>query len=265
MDFIANSPFIIDIVILIVLAICAFLGYRKGFILTLASFLAVFIAFFGATYLSDLLCEPAASLLQPAVESVVTKAIESAAPDGLLTPSEQPLDPAVATLLPPDPDENEPTEILVSIDQILEALEGLSLFDQYINFDGFLQSFRDTIDSSIQQSIAATGREISLYIARELARAILFLVCFLLILALWSLVSHMLDLAFKLPVLSTVNAVSGLLLGLVKGLCLVFIVVFLVKSALLTPEFTKRTFLLRFFAETNPFALISQLILTSGS
>ena len=46
---------------------------------------------------------------------------------------------------------------------------------------------------------------------------VLFLICFVLVLAGWTLLSRVLDLAFPLPVLSTLNHWSGAAVGLVKG------------------------------------------------
>ena len=50
----AMSYLIFDLVIAILLVLAVFQGYRRGFVLTLCGFLAVFVAFFGATILSTL-------------------------------------------------------------------------------------------------------------------------------------------------------------------------------------------------------------------
>ena len=60
-------------------------------------------------------------------------------------------------------------------------------------------------------------RALAEYVAVQLTRTVLFLLCFVLILAGWFVLSHALDLAFKLPVLSTLNQWSGGAVGLVKG------------------------------------------------
>ena len=41
--------FIFDLIVLIVLILAVVQGYRKGFVLTLCGFLAVFVAFIGAS------------------------------------------------------------------------------------------------------------------------------------------------------------------------------------------------------------------------
>ena len=52
------SWLIFDAVLGIVLVLAAVQGYRKGFVLTLCGFLAVFVAFFGASVLSNALAGP---------------------------------------------------------------------------------------------------------------------------------------------------------------------------------------------------------------
>lgn len=49
---------IFDVVILILLLLTAWKGYRRGFVLTLCSLLAVFVAFIGATVISSQLARP---------------------------------------------------------------------------------------------------------------------------------------------------------------------------------------------------------------
>ena len=83
-------------------------------------------------------------------------------------------------------------------------------------------------------------------------------VVFVLILAGWFVLSHALDLAFKLPVLSTLNQWSGAAVGLVKGGVLLFIACWLFRG-LIPQEAVDQSILLRFFCTTNPFLLIASI------
>ena len=91
-----------------------------------------------------------------------------------------------------------------------------------------------------------------------LTRAVLFLVCFIAVLAAWTLLSRALDLAFRLPVLSTLNQWSGAAVGLVKGGVLLFIACWLFRG-LIPQEAVDQSILLRFFCTTNPFLLIASI------
>ena len=67
---------IFDVVILILLLLTAWKGYRRGFVLTLCSLLAVFVAFIGATVISSQLARPMSRLIQPALERSITQVLE---------------------------------------------------------------------------------------------------------------------------------------------------------------------------------------------
>ena len=73
------------------------------------------------------------------------------------------------------------------------------------------------------------------YLSKAIARALLFGGSFLVILLIWFLVSHALDLAFHLPILSQVNTAGGLIAGLVKGGLLAVVLVWLGQLAGLIP------------------------------
>ena len=86
----------------------------------------------------------------------------------------------------------------------------------------------------------------------------LFLISFVLVLVAWTLLSRALDLAFRLPVLSTLNHWSGAAVGLLKGGVLLFIACWLFRG-LIPQEAVDQSILLRFFCTTNPFLLIASI------
>ena len=80
------------------------------------------------------------------------------------------------------------------------------------------------------------------------------------LLVVWLLLKP-LDLAGKLPVVRTVNAWGGALLGLVWAVLLLFAAVWLMQrfNWVVTPELIRDSILLKFFAENNPIGLIAAL------
>ena len=106
--------------------------------------------------------------------------------------------------------------------------------------------------------IAAAGGLISstaAFIAARIAWLVLYVLSFVLILILWCILSHALDLAFRLPVLSGLNHWSGALLGLVKGVVVVYAAAWLLKDSLLPPDLAEQTHLVRFFYAYIPMLL----------
>lgn len=242
------SFLIFDLILLAVLALAVFRGYRKGFVLTLCGFLAVFVAFLGATILSDALAEPMSHLVRPAVETSIRTALEDSLEEqGIVLPEPD------ASSQDPGAEPGEDTDVLgetFSLEQILELIGDSAL----------VQYFSDAIQSAVNQGVLSVTTNIveaiAGYIALKIAHALLFLICFVLVLAGWYLLSHALDLAFRLPVLSTLNHWAGAGMGLVKGAALMFIACWLLRD-LFPPKALESTLLLRFFCTTNPFALIA--------
>ena len=108
------------------------------------------------------------------------------------------------------------------------------------------------VTTNVVESIAG-------YIALQIAWGVLFVICFVLVLVAWHFLSHALNLAFKLPVLSTLNHWAGAGMGLIKGAALLFIACWLLRS-MIPQEAVDGTMLLHFFCTTNPFALMASFL-----
>lgn len=237
------SFLIFDLILAVVLAVTVFQGYRKGFVLTLCGFLAVFVAFLGATILSDALAQPVSQMVRPAIELNINSALQDSLneqgvtlPQGSASSQENPgLDGLGEDF---------------SLEQILELLGDSAL----------VQHFSDAIHSAVTQGVLAVTSDvvesIAGYIALQIAHGVLFVLCFALVLVAWHFLSHTLDMAFKLPVLSTLNHWAGAGMGLIKGGALLFIACWLLRS-LIPQQAVDSTVLLHFFCTTNPFALMA--------
>lgn len=229
---------IFDAVIAVLLLIALWRGYRKGFVLTLCGFLAIFVAFIGASLVSNMLAGPVSQAIRPMIESsiqqVVTDQVQTDASSSLPASED---DPSLT------PDEN-------SQDPSLEEL--LAELSQSKFFRGFAAAIQKSIDQGLVAATANATRIISDYIAQQIAKIVLFIVSFILILVLWYFLSHALDLAFRLPVLSTLNRWSGGILGLLKGALLVFISCQLLKGSFIPQQAIETTYLLHFFCTISP-------------
>ena len=233
------SYLIFDLVIAILLVLAVFQGYRRGFVLTLCGFLAVFVAFFGATLLSNALAEPVSHAITPVIENQISNSIHET------------LEEQGYQFEEPQPGQEEETpapEDQFSLDQILNMMKDSAL----------IQSFSDAIRGAVNEGVVevttSAAQTIASYIAQELARMVLFLISFVLVLVAWTLLSRALDLAFRLPVLSTLNHWSGAAVGLLKGGVLLFIACWLLRE-LFPAEVVEQSYLLKFFCTTNPLAL----------
>lgn len=213
-----------DIIVVAILLLSAFFGYKKGLILTLCGFLSLFVAFFGAAYLANQLDAPVGELFRPAIEDTMVNALT----DGEST-----------------------EELMFSLDEIIESIQDIPL----------LGGFSDTLKDSIApENISDALLSVSTAIATKIAYVVIFILAFLLVTMAWMIASRVMDLACRLPVLSTLNVWSGLLLGLVRGMLLVYLGVWLLKAGLLPAVDIAQTNILHFFYENNPLDLLTQLV-----
>ena len=88
-----------------------------------------------------------------------------------------------------------------------------------------------------------------------------FVSLLLVLLLVLSLLIKPLELATKLPGLRTLNALGGGLLGLIKGLLLVFFAVWVLRKLqlLITPQLMEESMFLPFFVNNSPLSLLTGL------
>lgn len=197
--------YLFDIVILILLALFAWRGAAKGLMLSLCGLAAVFVAFFAAQFLSAQFCVPVGGILRP----IIIQSVRG----------------ADAEPVPSDPEQG------YTVDELLASIREKGLFE---GFDQFLEQglAYDSVDHGPLTPLDALAS----YLAQGIARALLFGIIFIGVLVVWFLISHALDLAFKLPILAEVNLAGGLLIGLVKGALIAVVLVWLGQLAGLVPN-----------------------------
>lgn len=226
---------VLDLLIVAVIALFALLGWHKGLVLTLCGVLAVFVAYFGASFVSDTFSDDLAVLIQPAIQNRLDAVVEASLPDDS--------EPVHSSLLPDfsDPQE-EPDPVSASLDQVLAALRSSSLLT------GMYETLVQAVTDGAVKVVTSASSAVAHYLACQISRAGLFFLTFFLIVVVWSLLSRALDLACRLPVLRSFNEIGGLLLGLVKGVFILLAVVGLVTLLGLVPEeVSGQTFLYRYF------------------
>lgn len=205
-----------DIVILVVLALFAWRGASKGLILSLCGLLAVFVCFFAAQVVSNTFCEQVGGIIRP----VILQSFHTVVPEPQPTTVEtEPNTFVVMSLYPPM------EEILASIQE-----EGL--------FQGFSNFLEEGVKSNaVEQGDQASPIEaLAGYLANGIAKTLLFSIVYFGGLLAWFLLSHALDLAFKLPVLAEVNLAGGLAVGLAKGALVVVMLVWVGQLVDLVPN-----------------------------
>ncbi len=227
-----------DVAIAAILLFFVWQGYKKGFVLTLCGFLAVFVAFIGATLISNALAKPVAQAIVPMIESGIHDTLEQSIQDSSPSISSQSPD-----IVPED----------MPLSDVLEALQDSPIFHS------LAEAFQEAVDEGVETVATSAAKALAEYIAIQIARTVLFVLAFAAVLVGWFLLSHALDLAFKLPVLSTLNHWTGAGVGLIKGGLILFIAAWLLKGSFLPSQAVENTFLLNFFCTSSPFSLLAML------
>ena len=206
-------PIVFDLLILALLAFFAWRGAKKGLVLSLCSLAGIFLAFFGARFVSGEFCLPVSDIIEPGIyQTVLGAEPETAADPEASSPpnagshgSQQPVQPAY------------------TLDELLESVREEGLFSGLAQFvDRAVEE--DQIQATSQRTAAQALAD---YLSKLIAKAGLFAVTFLVILLVWFLVGQLLNLAFQLPILAAVNLAGGLALGLVKAALIAVVLVWL--------------------------------------
>lgn len=215
------GAYIFDLIIVALLALFAWRGAAKGLILSLCGLVAISAAYFGAQFLSEQFCEPVGNILRP----IVIQTVRGAGAE----PETDPEDPEAA----------------YTVDDLVRAIREKGLFE---GFSDFLEQgvANDTIGHGPLSPMDALAG----YLAKAIARALLFGLVFFGGLLAWFLFSHALDLAFKLPILAEVNLIGGLFIGLVKGGLFTIVLVWLGQVAGVVPHPPSTPVLSLFTADT---------------
>lgn len=196
--------YLFDVLILALLAFFAWRGAKKGLILSLCGLVAAFVAFFGAQFLSNMFYQPVANIIRP----IIVQAVQSVEPAPIIDPETQ-------------------QQASYSLNELLDAVQENELFE---GFSAFLEE--GMANHILQESGFVSPLDaLADYLSKGVARAALFAIAFLMIQLVWFLLSHALDLAFHLPILSTVNTGGGLVIGLVKGVLVAIVLVWLCQLA----------------------------------
>ncbi len=223
---------ILDIAIVLILIVFAWSGARKGLILTVLSVAGLVAAFLGARFVSATFYEPVSDIIQPGIYQKFEEM-----EDQLLRGA----------------------EISIDLDGSVEILVD-TLREQEL-FPGLVDLLETAIadDTYIPDKDHSTAESLSIFLAELLAKAGLFVVSFLVILLVWFLITKALDLTFKLPILKVINVGGGLILGLVKGVVIVIVLVWIAQLLSWLPAQPTTPFL-RLFTLDGITQLLNKLV-----
>ena len=248
------SYIIYDLIILAVLIVFALWGRRKGLVLSLCSLVATLVAFVGALLLANLAAPAVANALEPRIATVIESRLEESAKENGYT----------GAVIQGE----------ISLDGVLDALDKLEDLGLPESITGAIRdaaekgaerltgAIQGATEQSIREVLTDVARSIAAEIAKAVAFVVVFLVGFVLILVVWGILSHTLDLVTKLPILNTLNKAGGLVIGALRGAIFLFVCAWVIRhlgSSLISAEAVEKTYLMRFFMTVNPLELLAKV------
>ena len=227
-----SVPVIMDIAAAAILLLFLILGARAGLIRSLAGLVIVVVALVGAGMIAATFADPAAKLVAPMIEKAVTEKVEEAitAETGMLDTERA--DPELGELL---------------------SMLGLD------------EEVKESITNRAEQTIQDTGVSVISAVVESLCRSMIYGLLYILsFLTLWLLLhvlAKAMDLLAKLPGLSSLNALGGAALGLVKGALVLFLAIWAARrlGVSFETEEVAQTYILQFFATHTPLSMLSLL------
>ncbi len=231
--------YILDIVLVLILAFFVWQGYRRGFIRAVSTLAALVLAVILASWLSGPIAEAVydkqiGPTLQQTVISQVEEAGTGALSEGINT--------ALAQL---------PAFIT-------NALHNAGIGDGDVLAGQVAASGENELAVAVSRVMEETVRPTVISLLKTALSLLLFVVLFVVL----KLVLWLVDKIFKLPLLGAANRFFGLLAGAVNGIVVVLILVTLLQigaatataESLITPALLEGTVLVEWVAEINPIA-----------
>lgn len=192
---------VFDLICVLVVLLFAGLGVRRGLVLTVCGLLSIVVALGGAKVTADACSPMVAEAITPRIVTSVEGKLEAGLSASVQDAGEQASD----------------------------SLSGiLSIFGAGETGAKLTEQLQEAIQSGLQPSLEEAARSVAKDVAQPVAWWAVYAIAFCLILLLWNLVTKLLDLVSKLPVLNLANRLMGGGVGLLKGLLIVGLVCYLI-------------------------------------
>ena len=235
-----TTPVIIDAGAVAILACFVLWGAHQGLLRSLAGLLTIVVALVGAGLIAGALADSAARLAGPLVEERIRTQVDEA----ITAQSSQKVE------MPELDVEGGDEEFDI---QDLLALMGLD------------QDVRDSLTEEIQEKAVDAGTTIAAAVVESVVRSVLygvvFLLSFLALTVLLKLAIGALDLVAKLPGLHLLNTLGGAAAGLIQGVVLAFLAIWIARrlGVSFETETVAQTHILHFFTTNTPLSALSFL------
>ncbi len=237
---------VINLVLIAILIICAWQGFKKGIIMGIIEVLVIILSLYGAQLLTDTFSYEVIPVLQPFVNGYIENQVQE----------------NTYLAFGYEPDENGDFDVDLSVGDLLDSrpeareeitlttYQGLGLYDELARTltDRSLEYAEENNASLVSSVVTVVCQSITWYGG--------FLLAFILVFTVLIVIVNIPNLSFRIPYVGIVNDIGGLAIGIFTGALFCSVVVWAMQFiGILLPEETVRsTGLAAYFLDKNMLA-----------
>ena len=237
------TGFIIDFIIVLVIVLCAYRGYRAGVVRGAAGFVALILSLTIASAVSSSFADDFTGVVSPFVGGLVDSQIQK-----VLAPESATGEVGTSKITIP------PEEAATYSTATTEGMSMLIL-RQLGFFKPVAERITNTVKEETRELSFALGDVITARLSFLLVRIALFAVAFILLAIAFAIIGNLVDFVFKLPGLKTLDQISGTVMGLLRGLLVLFFVATILRYfGIVATGTIEKTAILEYMVVHNPVA-----------
>ncbi len=223
---------IINLILVVIIVVCAWQGFKKGIIMGIVGVLVIILSLYGGQLLSDTFSYEVIPVLKPFLSGYMETQVENTSYE----------------LLGYEMDENENYVVDYSLSDLLDQNPGIEetvAVETYKSL-GFFDAIAEDLGAKVVEYMDENDATLSSSVITILCQAVTwyggFLLFFIIIYALLTVLVNIPNLSFRLPYVGIVNDVVGLGIGIFTGFLLCSVIIWALQFArLLIPEETLRS------------------------
>ena len=223
---------IINIVLIGILVICAWQGFKKGIIMGIVGVLVIILSLYGAQLLANAFSSEVLPVMKPFVSGVMDTNIEETAYE----------------VLGYEPDENGNYSVPLSLNDLMNTYpESRVEICRWVYRDlGLYDTLANDLAKKAVASADQNEIEVSAAVTNTLCESAswygCFIIAFILIFSVLTVIVNLPNLSFRIPYVGFINDLGGLAIGIYTGLLFCSLLLWLVQfSGIILPEDTLRT------------------------
>ena len=223
---------IVNIFLLAILVICAWQGYKKGIIMGIVGVLVIILSLYGAQLLSDTFSYEVIPVLKPFVSGYLETRVEETA----------------FQIYGYEPDEDGNFDVPYSLVDMLDsqpaAREEITVmaYKELGIYDAMARTLAQRSLAYAEENDASLQNSVVTVMCQSITWYGGFLLAFVILFSVMTVLVNIPNLSFKLPYLGLVNSLAGMVIGVFCGFLFCSIIVWVIQfTGILLPEETVRS------------------------